>query len=268
MTQAQPKTFMLLPDSMHKPNDRVHLGTLLSLSDDIKLPDPSLPLNEETRIPIAAKDILAVVHEPWLYKNGQTFSGNLSLTAELPVFSPIGGGFVLGRSKTDNLSIRCDKVETTRFVATNAYLAKSLAAEAYVQEYCGQTWRPSVYLVTGLMVAHNAVISSTRSSSHETSISPSVDATAASVPLKVGMSVGMASAQNCEAGNTINEPFILAYQLRRLKLKSDGTLRKDKSFNDYALFDDTDPGVDADQADSFDLIWEDEQVLPSTVHAE
>ena len=228
MTQAQPKTFMLLPDYMHKPNHRIHLGTLLSLSDDMKLPDPSLPLNEETRIPVAAKDILAVVHEPWLYTNDQTVNGNLSVTAELPVFAPIGGGFVLGRSQNDNLSIRCDKVETTRFVATRAYLAKSLAAEAYVQEYCRQTWRPSVYLITGLMVAHNAVISSTRSKSHENSLSPFVDATAAGVPLKVGMSVGMANVRNHEAENTIKEPFILAYQLRRLKMKGDGSLRKDK----------------------------------------
>jgi hypothetical protein len=268
MTQAQSKTFMLLPDYMHKPNHNIHLGTLLSLSDDTKLPDPDLPLNEKTLISIAQENILTVVHEPWLFTNDQTFGGNLGLTAELPVFSPIGGGLVVGRSKTENLSIRCDRVETTRFVATNAYLAKSLAAEAYVQEYCRQTWRPSVYLVTGLMVAHNAAISSTRSKSHETSIGPSVDATAAGVPLKVGMSIEMADAQNHEAGNTVREPFILAYQLRRLKLKGDGSLRKDKSFNNYALFDDTDPDLDTDRVDSFELIWEDEQVLPSTVHAE
>jgi hypothetical protein len=266
MNQAQPKTFMLLPDFMQKPDHRIHLGTLLLLNGDTKLPDPDDPLNEDTRVPIADDDVLRLTEEPWLYTRGRTYSGNLSLTAEIPVFTPVGGGFVLSRSKSEDLTIRCDKVETTRFAATKAYLARTLAAERFVQDYCQQTWSPSVYLVTGLKTAHNAVISNGRSRSYEGSLDPSVDTTSVGVPVKFGVSVGTESAEERNMDHSIKEPFIMAYQLTRLKLRRDGSLKKAESYNNYALFDDTRSDLVEDLADSFDSQWEVEEVAHDTVH--
>jgi hypothetical protein len=257
---------MLLPDFMQKPGHRIHLGTLLLLNGDTKLPDPDIPLNEDTRVPIADTDVLNLTEEPWLYTKGRTYSGNLSLTAEFPVFTPVGGGFVLSRSKSEDLTIRCDKVETTRFAATKEYLVRAVAAERFVQEYCQQTWSPSVYLVTGLKTAHNAVISNDRSRSYRGSLDPSVDTTTVGVPLKFGVSVGTESAEERNVDHAIREPFILAYQLRRLKLRHDGSVKRDESYNNYALFDDTHPDLVENIADSFDSQWEMEEVAHDTMH--
>lgn len=126
---SQPKTFMLLPDYSHKPNGQVQLGTILFLSEDTKLPDPDAPLNEDTRIAPDAAKVKTLAEEPWSFVYDASRSGSGGIHAEIPVFAPVGGGFILGRSKSNTMTLKRDRLDTVRFAPTPQYLAQALASE-------------------------------------------------------------------------------------------------------------------------------------------
>ncbi|KAK5710288.1 hypothetical protein LTR17_018994 [Elasticomyces elasticus] len=260
---AQPKTFMLLPDYTHTPNRNVALGTLLMLSRDTGLPDPDLPLNKSSRPPIDDDDIKRSIEEPWYFEHSSGDSKFGSIDAQVPVFAPVGGSFALGRSKSVDFAVTCTKLETERFVPSNQYLSRALQDED-VQHYCRQYYFPSVYMVTGIKIANEACIGGRSAMAGHTNVNAWVDTTGLGVPLQAGPATGVVSAQRSVSQTTILEPFVLAYQLKRLKLKRNGSLRKAESFNKHALFDDrneTNGMIDGDLDD-----WCIEDVVPTTQH--
>ncbi|KAK4963136.1 hypothetical protein LTR10_000764 [Elasticomyces elasticus] len=231
---AQPKTFMLLPDYTHTPNRDITLGTLLMLSKDTGLPDPDLPLNISSRPPINNNNIKRSSEEPWHFQHNSGSNRSGGLDAEIPVFTPLGGGVALGRSKSSGFVVDCSKLETERFAPSNQYLSQALQDED-VQHYCRQYFFPSVYMVTGVKVAHGATIEGSNTKARNMSVNASVDTTALGVALKAGPSTGIETDEHLSMHTKISEPFILADQLKRLKLRRDGSVRKAENNNKHAL---------------------------------
>ncbi|KAK5723185.1 hypothetical protein LTR17_013905 [Elasticomyces elasticus] len=263
LAMAQPKTFMLLPDYTQPPNRDITLGTLLMLSRDTGLPDPDLPLNKSSRPPINDNDIKRSTEEPWYFEHSSGNSKTGSIDAQVPVFAPVGGSFALGRSKSVDFVVTCNRLETERFAPSNQYLSKALQDED-VQHYCRQYFFPSVYMVTGIKIAHEAGIGGRSAVAGHTSVSAWVDTTSVGVPLQAGPATGVSSAAHAVSRTTILEPFILAYQLKRLKLRRDGSLRKAESFNKHALFDDSNETHISSDGDLGE--WSIEDVVPTTQH--
>ena len=262
---TQPPSFMLLPDYTYPPNKDIHLGTLLLLSEETKLPNPDLPLNKPSRIPVSKSEIRRMEETSWSFVNGKQHSASAGFQAELPIFSPVGGGVGYGRSKSEDLTINCERLETERFVPSWGYLSMSLKDD-YIQEYCRQYWSPSVYMVTGIKIAHNAVIENGNASGRSGHGNLSVDTTAAGVPLKVKPSLGASKDSNLKICSTITSPFILAYQLKRLKLKRDGLVRKVEGYNKHALMDDRKKVIDDTAAETLDEFWDVHDVFQTMEH--
>lgn len=231
LSQAQVPSFMLLPDYTYTPDKDIHLGTLLLLSEETKLPDPDHPFNSTDRVPILLDEVRKAVEAPWSFVQGQKYGGSASFDAELPVFSPVGGGIGYGKWKNEDLAIYCERLETTRFVPSYEYLSTALNNDR-VKSYCVGRWFPSLYLVTGLKVAYNAVIKTGRSSGWSGHGNVSADLTPAGVPVKLGPSLGGGNDTHLEYRSTVQGPFVLAYQLKRLKLKRSGLMRKAEVFGD------------------------------------
>jgi hypothetical protein len=73
----------------------------------------------------------------------------------------------------------------------------------------------------------------------------------------------LSKATHKDLSHSIEGPFVLAYQLRRLKLKRDSSVSSMKVFNKVALFDDT---TDESTATVWLDDWEIEDVYPETAH--
>jgi hypothetical protein len=267
MTNTQPKTFMFLPDNMHRPDDIIHLGTILLLSEETRLPDPDTPLNKYTRLAPYPTDVREpLTEEPWSFSNGRVLTGAATLSAEIP-FVPVGASLVLGRSRSDDIAIHCDKVVTTRFAPSPEYLRQATANQD-IKEYCrGRLW-PSVYMVTGIKVAYNTTVENKTAKSFSGKVGGSFDATGAGAPLKVELSPEYSHSEGQKLGSGVKDAYILAYQLKRLKMRKDATIRKPVPFNKHALFDD-DPDVQAERTDlpmSFSDEWDEEVVTVNTAH--
>ena len=177
---VQQLTYMLLPNFSFQP-DAAKLGTLLPLSDETKLPDPTLPLTDDnTRISIEKKLVKSEAEEPqdkpWKYVGKTTRGTSGGFSVDIPFISAISVGFDAKHEKCEDIDIECQKVETCWFIPSKQHIAKALQ-DAYVQEYATQHWRPTVFMVTGIKVATDVKIISGRNVSRDLSGSLGVDLT-------------------------------------------------------------------------------------------
>lgn len=262
---AQRKTFMLLPRFDYPIDDDIQLGTLLSLGKD-KIPDPDVPLNDaDTRIRPHPSDVKKQTFQNWRVDMETSKSVAPAFEAEIPFFSPFGGGLGHSRSTVDRLNISCDLV-TERFTPTPQYLSEALK-DPWVSDYCRKSIRPSVYLVSGRMLASNAEIGSTYVKSHGAAIRVTSDASALGVPIRLGLGVEGSNASSEDAGCRPQHAFILAYELTRLKLKRrTGAVREQTMYTKCALFDDSEGSIDDVSEDTMSTFWDIQLVDRYTEH--
>lgn len=122
-------------------------------------------------------------------------------------------------------------------------------------------------MVTGIKVAYNANVETGAGQSLNGGFDISVDATAQGVPINVGLSPELNISAEGKLGSGIEDAFILAYQLRRIKMRRDSTVRKHEPFNKHNLFsdDDDDSNISAGEKEFLES-WEDAEVTADTVH--
>jgi hypothetical protein len=204
--EAQRKTFMLLPDFSYPPSRDILLGTVLPWSKETKLPDPEYPLNEGTRVTPPENVIRTQVEQGWSSKHVKGTLVSPSIDAELPVFSPVSGTAAYNKTGSQTLNITCD-LKTESFAPSPQYLADTLN-DPQVSAQCHKYWKPSVYLVTGLMVAENATIESITDGSHSGNIHGGVDTSGFGVPLNVGAGLEGSKSSFSKLGTSLQESFI------------------------------------------------------------
>lgn len=256
---SQPRSFMLLPDWSYKPED-VRLGTLLYLSSETKLPDPDVPANKGAIVEPDASDVKALVESPFAFTYDKGHTRELGFDAELPVFSPVSGGIGYNRHKSDKFAITCATLETARFAPSSSYLARSLQNEK-ITEYCKQHHRPSVYLVTGVKVASKAMIKQDHGQGFGGKLSGQVDTTATGLPLNVGPTLESDYSKHNERESAIEGPFVLAYQLKRVRMKRDGSVKDSEGYTKHALFNDVEVAGDTLEVAPLEDMWEVEDVV-------
>jgi hypothetical protein len=96
---------------------------------------------------------------------------------------------------------------------------------------------PSLYMVVGLMIANSAEITVSQERSSGYSKNLSLDGTSVGVPLAVGPNAGYNRSSSMSHESVPTEPFILAYEIIRLRMKRNGTV-KEHDENQWALFND------------------------------
>ncbi|KAK3613401.1 hypothetical protein LTR56_027908 [Elasticomyces elasticus] len=262
--EAQRKTFMLLPDFSYTPNRDIVLGTVLPWSRETKLPDPEYPLNEGTRITPPEHKITTQVEPGWTAKHVKGTLISPSLDAELPVFSPFSASAAYDKTGSQTFDITCN-LKTERFAPSPHYLVDALK-NPQVLAQCRKYWRPSVYLVTGLMIAENAMIRKVTDGTHAGRIHGGIDTSGFSVPLKVGAGFEASKSSSDEINTTPQNSFILAYELTRLRLKGDGSVKKQEKYVKHALFDDRRQESEEVTVESLKEDWETEEITSTTAY--
>lgn len=130
------------------------------------------------------------------------------------------------------------------------YLAQTVQDEV-VKAIGQKLFGPPLYMIVGFMTAVGAQIAVSQDRSHEYASSLGVDGTPLGVPLTVGPSAERSHGSSVNLAGTPTEPFLLAYEIVRIRLKRDGTV-KEQDENKWALFNDDEPG-DQEESDIADF---------------
>jgi hypothetical protein len=225
-------TYMIAPNWDTPPNDTIRLGNIIK---DPMWPDRSL--NSESRI---EPDSTTTTTKPdWSLSYSDLFSLNAGLATSF--LAPlIGlGGDIAGKTFSNKESVlKCQKLETSYFSPSDKYIAQSLSSTT-VKIYLKKNFWKSIYMVTGLKVAHGGSIQAGKDTGVGGDASVTVDATMlAGIPVEETphLSTEKSHKQAVSFG-LCDEPFIIGYRLLKITPKFNGEF-KDKPFNKFALLSD------------------------------
>lgn len=254
-------TFMLLPNFTYMPDGPLQLGSIIPRSKETKRPDPRRLLNRSTLSP--PSETTEQIFEPWSWDSEEEHSRNAGVFAEVSMLTGVGGRFEGNRTRLNRFKIRCDKATQKIFCPDDTYVLQAIEGPD-IQTILKKSQRPTIFLVTGIMVAHGASIAVQPSLGASLGLKVTADATPLGVPLAAGGDIGFANIASSKLENVPTEPFILAYQLRRIRRKffSDSTTEGDE--NTWALFDDAGIG-DEERLQSFKDTCEMDSVTPDTI---
>ena len=235
MDALQP-SFMLLPDFSFLPDKDIRLGSILPMTRDTKRPNPRQPLT--AALTLTADDISTQEFTPWKWDSDNSHSVGGGVFADLSIITGIGAGVEGSRSHTRGLAIECDSVVQTTSRPSKAAIAQAVSNPT-VAAILKKLVRQSVYVVTGVMVAHGAKIEVRKGQSRTGGAHASADVTQVGVPVNAGVKGEVSSDQNSTLVQAPKEDFVLAYQLLRVRRKFDRSLDAVEE-NRWALFNDDD----------------------------
>ncbi|OQN97425.1 hypothetical protein B0A48_16584 [Cryoendolithus antarcticus] len=241
MNTYQP-TFMLLPDTSFLPGRGIQLGTLLPAELTSKYPDARRPLNSTSRVPVAEEAISRQAHKAWYLDTAEQTAGRVGLLADLSVIPILNGGISGSRAIRDSVKITAENLDVEWFSPDESYIAQATASTA-LRKYAGTFRRKPLYLVTGLMTASAATIEYVKDRSEGLRVDLAADGAAVGMPGRVGPIVE--GAQVCERrqGSSPVEPFLLAYQLLRIRFKRQEGAFETRMETKWALAGDEDCNI-------------------------
>lgn len=235
MDALQP-SFMLLPDFTFRPDKDIRLGSILPMTRDTKRPNPRQPLS--AALILMADDVSTQEFAPWQWDSETSRSVGGGVFADLPIITGVGAGVENSRSHTSGLAVESDRVVQTSFRPSQTSIARAVSDET-VAAILKKLTRPSVFLVTGLMVAHGARIELKKGHSRSSGAHVSADVTQMGVPVSAGVKGDVSKGENSTLVQALKEDFVLAYQLLRLRRKLNRSLDAVEE-NRWALFNDDD----------------------------
>lgn len=233
MEALQP-SFMLLPDFAFPADRDICLGSILPMVRDTKRPNPRCPLT--AAIIVVAEDVSVQTYAPWSWNSESSVSQSGGVFADLSFISGIGAGVDGGHSHVSRMAIECDRVIRKTFRPTKAAIAR-VASDQTITAILKKLTRPSVYIVTGIMIAHRARIELTKAQGLSGGAHTSMDVTQIGVPINAGIKGEASKMETTTPSQTPKEDFLLAYQLLRVKKKLGQRLNASEE-NRWALFND------------------------------
>jgi hypothetical protein len=249
--EAYQPSYMLLPNFTFSPGGQIQLGSILPAIKGGDLPDPNRPKNSSFRIPVEASLMNGKQDfKPWTFDSRKHVKNKTVLQASISLLTGVGGHVSGEKSKTRELMIDSEHVRVESFRPDKKYLAKALDDDM-LRALSRKLSRPPLYMVTGIMVAHGAVIRVSDERGAAVGAGVEADATSQGVPLNAGVDVEHSHSGRSTVVNVPTEPFVLAYQIVRLRKRSGGIT--DEDHNKWGLFSDDRDGDD----ESEDLLdWE------------
>jgi hypothetical protein len=237
MEALQP-SYMLLPSFSFLPNRDLRLGTVLTSSQGStrnKIPDPKRPLNKSTRLPIPASEITTQEYKPWSWDSSKSRSTKAGLHAGISLLTGLGGSISKEGAKGYDLAIDCDRVLTTTFRPDKKYLARTVQDTDIKRLGEKKFLAPPLYMIVGLMVANGANVTISHNRSFGFSGDLSVDGTSNGIPLSLGPEAEHSHSSSSKLRGVPTEPFILAYEVVRLRMKRHGKV-EERDEKGWALF--------------------------------
>ena len=234
--EANQPSYMLLPNFTFFPGGQIQLGSILPAVKGSDLPDPNRPKNSAFRVPVGANLMIGKQDfKPWAFDSRKDVKNKTSLQASISLLTGVGGHISGDRSKTRELMIDSEHVRVESFQPDKKYLAKALDDDL-LRTLARKISRPPLYMVSGIMVAHGAVIRVGHERGSAGGAGVEADVTPQGVPLNAGFDVEHSHSGRSAIVSAPTEPFILAYQIVRLRKK--GKEVTDENHNKWGLFSD------------------------------
>jgi hypothetical protein len=183
-----------------------------------------------------ADDISTQEFTPWKWDSDNSRSIGGGVFADLSIITGVGAGVEGSRSHTRGLAIECERVVQATFRPSQTSIARA-ASDQTVAAILKKLVRPSVFIVTGVMVARGAKIEVKKGQSRTGGAHASADVTQVGVPVNAGVKGDVSREQNSTLVQAPKEDFVLAYQLLRVRRKFDRSLDAVEE-NRWALFND------------------------------
>lgn len=178
----------------------------------------------------------------------ETRSRGLEVSAGINATAAYGiggsGDIVYAFARNKHSVFACSLLDTIEFEPTREFVTESILASPAVQQYLENAIaiRKRVFMVTGLKIATNLSVSSTRETQHNPKLKINVDATAAGAPVQAGpeLDLSVEGAQSVAHGTAMNK-IVFAYRVARVKQSSNAQAKfKYKSGGKYGVGGDND----------------------------
>lgn len=234
MEALQP-SYMLLPSFSFLPNRDIRLGTVLTSAKGSKIPDPKRPLNKSTRLGIDDSEINSQEYKPWSWDSSKSTSTKTGLHAGIALLTGLGASISKEGAKGYDLAIDCERVQTSAFRPDKKYLARTVQDDDIRALAEKKFLAPPLYMVVGLMVASGANVTISHNRSFGFSGDLSVDGSSSGIPLSLGPEAEFGRSSSSKLKGVPTEPFILAYEVVRLRLKRGGKV-EERDEKGWALF--------------------------------
>ena len=246
-----------------------NVGGPISLGSIIEAPRfADQPLNESP-IPIDDSKILKPpARTDYHLKTGRTVGGNIGLWAEFlgPILGASGNAS-FDAKKTEEKDVSCDLLETRWFRPTLDYIKESIA-DPEVKNWLTQNraWfgHTKIFMITGIKIAHNASFAYKVIKEKGTNFHFGLDGTNSGVPVKAGPEANLRDDNSRDESFKIVEPFVMAYRMNEIKIKS-GEVSSNKPFTDGAALG-TVTGAEGEKVELFFEIVERDANADDIVH--
>jgi hypothetical protein len=252
--RAYQPSYMLLPNFNFSPDGQIQLGTILPAIKGGDLPDPNRPKNSSFRVPVEANLINGKRDfKPWTFDSRKDVKNKVALQASISLLTGVGGHVSGDLSKARDIMIDSEYVRVESFRPDKRYLAKALDDDL-LRTLARKLSRPPLYMVTGLMVAHGAVVRVCDERGAAVGAGMEADVTSQGVPLKAGVDGEHSHSGRSTLVCATTDPLILAYQIVRLRKKRGELTDEDK--NTWGLFsDDRDCNAESDELLDWEIDW-------------
>jgi hypothetical protein len=254
-------TYMLPPTLSLVPDRDIKLGMLIPLTDTRPhLPDPDCNLTDSPNYVWPDQTLIkSDVEEPWTYNDAYKRSISGGIWADIPILTAVCGSLGFEQSKSEDITVQARRVETYRFTPNSKYIADALR-EPSAREYLLQDPKSSVFMITGMKIAYDAEVSLGKEEAKEFQGDLGADLTTLSAPIRVGPEAAMSRSSETHFQTKKAGPFVLAYHLKRIRKKKDGSIEATRYNRHAFLFDDDVATAVAETR--FEDEWDVEEVTP------
>lgn len=254
-------TYMLPPTLSFTPEDDIKLGMLIPLSDTKPhLPDPDCNLTDSPNYVWPNQTLIkSDVEEPWTYDDAYRNSISGGIWADIPILTAVCGSLGFERSRSESITVQARRVETYRFAPNSKYIVDALR-EPSAREYLLQDPKSSVFMITGMKIAYDAEVSLGKEKTKEFHGDLGADLTALSAPIRIGPEAAVNRSREIHFQTKKTGPFVLAYQLKRIRKKKNGSIEATRYNRHAFLFDDDVATAVAET--QFEDEWDVEEVTP------
>ncbi|ROW10269.1 hypothetical protein VMCG_01924 [Cytospora schulzeri] len=214
------KTYIRMPNSSTAPppGGPIHLGHVLDSLAIIR------PLNRKSRLDIPPEDILPPqVQQGFEATRKKLMGGTYGIGAKL--LSILGAGLDANGLHGDHWqeTVRTECLRTISFIPTDEYIQQTLSLASVRSFLESSTFKPTLYMVTGLKIAEGASVQIDvgRSRGFALDLALNLPVT----PVEAGPKLEFAKSRE-ESESFRSSSFVLALQVEKIKVKRQGFSHK------------------------------------------
>jgi hypothetical protein len=214
----QKKTYFLCPTWDYHPKGPIQLGNII-----LSPSTPAEALNGRESLPPAQDTLFPPTTKSGVTWSKEKLSGRYGLWTEfLSFLTGLGVHASVSHDSSAEQAYAFDAIDTTEFIPTRDYLARSMAAPAVVSFLEKSCFRKPVYMITALKVVRGARAKSALSRSLGAELKVGLDGTWTGAPAKFGPEVRVEWNDEESGSFDGSSDFVFAFRLRKVVVHRSG----------------------------------------------